>query len=119
MIVEPKSFRDIVLEQIEKTVGDYRDLVAKSASGWTLSEEQRRHARKCLNHMGLPRWCFERDIAAARSWWATESTYRHRELALLHPHLFCNARDWAERREDDRIRRRQTLADLQAADEES
>jgi hypothetical protein len=109
------TFAELSLERLETGIAEYRELVCKRASGWTLAKEDRRRACRLLARVGLPRWAFDRDTIAARAMWAAESEHRKRELLILHPHLFAEVRQWATLHQADTSRRRQVLAEIRQA----
>lgn len=116
MISPPvKSFREMGLEQLERTLGEYRNTVSRLAAGGTLTGEQKQTIRRALDAFGLPRYAVTRDVKAAREWWAAGSEYRRQELAVVFPHLFSDPREYAERREADKARRRAVLEEIRRA----
>jgi len=111
----PPTFAELSLERLETMMLEYRDLVSKAASGWTLAKVDRRRAVQVLHRVGLQSWVFDRDIAAARAMWEAQTDYRKRELLVCHPHLFAELRQWATLHQAERSRRRQVLAEIRQA----
>lgn len=113
--VAAPTFRDLVHERAGVALREYRQLVGQAASGWTLSEAEHYRAAEILESFGLPAWAFGRDLVAVRTWWATESESRRRELLVVHPHLFADPLQWVELRREDEARRRELLEQIREA----
>lgn len=115
MIVKAPTFADIVFEDIEKTLAEYRQLVGRAASGWKLTGDEKKTAHKALRILDLPEWCLRRDVVAVRKWWQSPTDYQRREMLVVYPHLFCEPRQWAQWRQTDQERRRKTISKIAAA----
>lgn len=108
------TFSELLLERVVSQLQDYRRYVQRVANGGALTEAEAADVVKALRHLELPAYSLRRDVAGLKSMRAAMSDYRRRELALLHPHLWTDAREWAELRLADRARRRKLLDQLRA-----
>ena len=95
--------------------GRYRELVQKGTTGEPLDTMEADEAARLLRELGLPAWCYRRDVLAAVVMKDATTDYRRRELLWLYPHLFAEARQWAQLRRDERAARRRAMAQLRRA----
>lgn len=115
MATAAPTVSDLVLERSVEQLEQYRELVRKTAAGWSLSEDEGTEVSRLLALLELPSYVFPRDVDATRRMWAADSEHRERELVWVYPHLFADRRQWAELRRAERGQRRRILAELRTA----
>ena len=115
MVAVSRTFSELVLERVVESLGHYRQLVNKGTTGEPLTEAEANEVARLLRELGLPAWCYRRDVLATVVMKNTTSDYRRRELIWIYPHLFSAPRQWAELRREDRAARRRAMAQLRKA----
>lgn len=115
MATELLSFAELVLERVVESLGQYRQLVERGATGNPLEEHEADEVGRLLRELGLPAWCYPRDVRAWGVMKDTTSDHRRRELLWIYPHLFGEPRQWAELRRAERASRRRIMAQLREA----
>lgn len=111
----PPSVADILLDRVVERLGRYRELVGQAASGFVLSHDEADEVDRLLRELELPSWCLRRDVDATRNMGAAETEHRQLELAWLYPHLFAEARQWAQLRRSERGARRRAMSQIREA----
>lgn len=115
MVAVSRTFSEIVLDRVVELLERYRELVHKGTTGGPLDTMEADEAARLLRELGLPAWCYRRDVLAAVVMKDATTDYRRRELLWLYPHLFAEARQWAQLRRDERAARRRAMAQLRRA----
>lgn len=115
MVAAVPTLVDMILDRVVEQLRKYREHVCRAASGFALETVEVAEVEKLLEQLDLPAWCFRRDVEALRVWWAETSDHRKTELLWIYPHLFAEARQWAELRRKERAARRRAMSQLRAA----
>ena len=109
------TFQEIAVEKLERSLVEYRELVARSANGEQIAESDHQLAKMILEGLELPGWAFTRDIVAVGTMRKANSDHEVRELLTVYPHLFADARGYVSLRRADRLRRRAAVEAIRKA----
>ena len=109
------TFQEIAVEKLERSLVEYREIVARSANGEQIAESDHQRAELILDGLELPGWAFTRDIVAVATMRKATSDHEARELLMVYPHLFADARGYVSLRRADRLRRRAAVEAIRKA----
>ena len=109
------TFQEIAVEKLERSLVEYRELVARSANGEQIAESDHQLAKMILEGLELPGWAFTRDIVAVGTMRKANSDHEVRELLTVYPHLFAEARQYVSQRRADQLRRRAAVEAIRQA----
>ena len=111
----PPTFQELAVEKLERSLVEYRKIVARSANGEQIAESDHQRVKLILDGLELPGWAFTRDIVAVATMRKAKSDHEARELLMVYPHLFADAREYVSRRRADRLRRRAAVEAIRKA----